>query len=676
MGCPKDTPYRCANGECINLNLSSCKIPICDLSIPYKCSDGLCVSSASYCSSENKKASSGNVICADGTEAHSYNECKPLVKCKEGEIRCENGSCRKSEKDCPVGNTCPKGEVRCQNGSCAKDKSLCPTANGCTEAKQFKCPGNGYCVSNLDICEKYENELVKSNGCPPDRPYKCQITKKCVAYEEECNYYESSCSKGQFMCSNGYCASNIRECMHIDDFECGFDRRVTCFSESYDPCAETIGDCFNSLNCKLETPFRCVNGECKRYPSKNHGSDGCDIGISCPINKPYLCADGSCVENSSFCKSYLECPENAPYLCDDKICSKSKDDCDKNHKKCPSKNPILCPNGNCVSGIYDCNEASCPNWYPYYCITGQCQNNPRDCQKITFTDEFELAIGTVCKDDQYICIDGSCREKAEDCPIYRGCVANDAPFKCLDGGCSKDRDSCKEKNDKEYFNCPENTMLCEDGICRNNCSLVEFNGCPNEYPLLCSDGRCVSQEFECLDYSSCNSNEKNFRCIDGTCGSSLANCKTPFREVGDTNVLISVFPKIRITAELIIGPNNIISGKVEIPADAIISKIDGTSIDTQISFRSVTRNKIIDTTTTYDKRRVNDLKSIYPYADPENNYSLNYQYTVLSSVIEIKLKEPETTEISGKILLSLLFDFPYKHEKLQKTIAYTYLKKL
>ena len=62
--------------------------------------------------------------------------------------------------------------------------------------------------------------------------------------------------------------------------------------------------------------------------------------------------------------------------------------------------------------------------------------------------------------------------------------------------------------------------------------------------------------------------------------------------------------------------------------------------------------------------------SVYPYADPDSNYCLSYQYFVLSSAIEVTLKDPQNTQISGKVLLTLLFDFPYKHENLEKTKSF------
>ena len=674
MGCPIDTPFRCANGECINLKKASCSIPTCDKNIPIKCFDGTCSLTVNYCPVERKIAESGNVLCADGREAPSYDECKPLVTCAEGEVRCDDGSCRTSKGECPKANTCPKGQVRCENGSCAEESNKCPAANGCPLIMPYKCPSSGLCVKDLDVCET-ENEGYESNGCPAERPVRCPKYNNCVANREDCEEYDSNCPSGTIMCSDGECVEDYNDCS--DSNVCSEEKgKGTLCDVEPDLCAKSLGDCYNSLNCKIDTPFRCTNGDCKRFPSKLGGINGCDIGISCPNYRPYLCADGSCEEKSSFCKSYASCSEDKPYLCKDKTCAATQQECEESHQKCPSRNPILCPNGNCVSDIFSCEESRCPSWNPYYCILGKCKNNPRDCQKIESEyvydqeDPSEVIditnkIGTVCKSNEFICLDGTCREKPEECPIYTGCVSVEAPFKCFNGGCAADQDSCEEQNNKTYFDCPNNETLCEDGVCRKDCSFVQYNGCPFEAPLLCPNGRCAKSIVECVGESACESTEKPFRCIDGTCQTSLAECKVPFREVGNTNIRISIFPKMEVNSDIIIGPGNILAGKLQIPAETIKKKSDGSSAETQISLRSILRSQIIDTYTTYNQTRTDDLELIYPYADQSNNYTLSYQYAVLSSAIEVKLLDPVNTKINGKFLLTLLFDFPYKHVKLE-----------
>ena len=682
MGCPIDTPYRCANGECINPKKSTCAIPYCDSSIPIKCYDGTCVLTVNYCPIERKISNSGNVICADGFEAPSYDECKPLVTCVEGEVRCNDGSCRQSKDQCPLAKTCPSGEERCENGSCAEKNETakidkCPAANGCPLMMPYKCPSNGLCVTDLDYCDT-EGEEYESNGCPIERPLKCLKTSSCVANKEDCKEVEVNCPPEQIMCPDGNCYQKYVDCeeetkeKNFCEEESG--KPIACESK-YNYCAKTLGECYNSIECKIDSPFRCPNGDCKRYPSKISGKNGCEIGISCPNYKPYLCADGSCEEKSSFCKSYSACSEDKPYLCQDKTCAATKSECENNHEKCPSRNPILCENSNCVSSIYDCNESKCPSWTPYYCIMGNCKNTPWDCQKIkqeyvhneTKIIRIDHVLATVCKDNEFICIDGTCRENAEDCPLYAGCVNSNAPYKCLNGGCAANIESCEKKNNISEFICPEDNELCEDGVCRKNCSLVEYHGCPNDHPLLCPNGRCVMKAIECVGESACDSAEKPFRCVDGTCASSVTECKVAYREVGNTNIKLSIFPKMEISSDVIIGPGNIVSGSISIPAETIKKTSDGSSAETMVSLRSVPRSKINDTFTTYNQTRVDDLKLVYPYADESNKLTLSYQYTVLSTVVEIKLLDPENTKINGKILLTLLFDFPSKHPKLESS---------
>ena len=530
----------------------------------------------------------------------------------------------------------------------------------------YKCPKSGFCVASFDLCEEQEKNLDESNGCPKGKKIKCPISKKCVSNINECYELDSQCPTGTTMCSDGYCSNDFEDCnseAHLKN--CGYDGRKISCPNLNEPCAKSVGECYNSLNCKVDTPFRCANGECKRYPSKNGGGDGCSTKISCPSYKPFLCADGSCVEKLSFCKSYMGCSGDKPYLCNDKTCAKSLEECQEAHEKCPANNPIMCENGNCVESIYECDESKCPSWSPYYCVLGECQDSPRKCQEIELnTTSGERMISSVCNDNEFICSDGSCRNNQKDCPIYEGCVNSDKSFKCLDGGCASEKKYCKNQNNVKYFECPANMFLCEDGICRKDCSLVEYNGCPNSKPLLCPNGRCVSTMIECAGESSCISTEKPFRCIDGTCVSHISKCKTPFREVGATNIAISVYPKIEVNADLIIGPNNILSGRVIIPAETITNKNDHSTAETLLYFKSVTRNKIEDTYMRYNETRIDDLKSIYPYADPNNDYTLGYQYTVLSSAIEIKLNDSISTEISRNILLTLLFDFPINHESL------------
>lgn len=667
-GCPSDTPFRCADGSCINPKKMSCSIPKCDPSIPVKCFDGTCVKTISYCPTERKTAASGFVLCANGQEANSYDECKPLTICEEGQTRCDDGTCRNKKEECPLAKTCPNNQIRCDNGSCSESKDKCPKENGCPESSPFKCEKTGFCVDNNATCATVESELTESSGCPKETPYKCTGSGMCVKTKDDC-FTDYGCGKGLFMCDNGECKVDKDDCDPMKDI-CEGEYTVYCGYPYKQPCAKSIDQCLNYMGCPLNAPNRCSDGSCRRFPAQRFSGDkdGCEVSVSCPSYKPFLCADGSCMEKESFCKSFSACPKDKPYLCFDKSCVASKDQCSI---KCPAKNPLLCDNGKCVTSIFDCSYESCPYWMPIHCVNGDCTTKPSECTKLYIDpDSFIKKDYVLCTKDEVLCYDGSCRKNQEECPLYPGCGSSDLPYKCLDGGCAKSKEECTNENDPEKFTCEEGKTLCIDGLCREKCENINYYGCPNEAPLLCPSGRCVTELQECVGESGCDSTDYPFRCIDGTCVSSIAECKTAFREYGTTNITLSVYPQMEVNAELIIGKDNALIGSIKIPSDSITYKADSSKVkkgaETQIYLKSVPRSQLHDTWIYYNRTRVDDLKSVYPYADEGNNYTLTYEYAVLSPAVELKLKDPATTIISGRLMFTLLYDFPFRHENLKR----------
>lgn len=670
-GCPVDTPFRCADGSCVNLKKNSCPIPKCDPSIPIKCFDGTCVKTISYCPTERKTAASGLVLCANGQEANSYDECKPLTICEEGQTRCPDGTCRNKQEECPKAQTCPNGQIRCDNGSCSESKDSCPAENGCPLSFPKKCEATGFCIKNDTECEEVEKVMGKPTGCPLETPIKCVRTGLCVKSETDC-YIDRGCGPGKIMCDNGECKEFYSEC-DVSKEICESDKPAICPYPFDTVCAKTLEECKNYINCPLNTPNRCADGSCKRYPVKRFYGDteGCEDNISCPSYKPYLCADGSCIEKPSFCKSFTSCTKDKPYLCFDRTCAKSADDCKTDaHSKCPAKNPLLCDNGKCVTSIFDCSYESCPYWIPIHCITGECTTKPSECTKLDLDlTTFLKKDYILCKKDEFLCYDGSCRTNKNDCPLYPGCGSSDKPYKCLDGGCAESKEKCTDKNEPEKFTCEAGKTRCIDGLCREDCEDIKFYGCPNETPLLCPSGRCVTELQECVGESGCDSTDYPFRCIDGTCVEAISKCKTAFREYGTTNVILSIYPQMEINSELIIGKDNVLIGSIKIPSDSITSISSDSSkkgAETQIYLKSVPRSDLYDTWIYYNRTRIDDLKSVYPYADEGNNYTLTYEYAVLSPAVQLKLKDPAITKITGKIMFTLLFDFPFRHENLQR----------
>lgn len=688
-GCSVDAPIKCADGTCIKNNgKEKCPIPICPSSQPYRCENGLCVTTLSSCPSEYKHSEENQklVICADSTLAHFFDECKPVFDCLGTDtVRCGDGSCRVDKLYCPMENstnyldTCPKGTSRCNNGACSNEDGECLLSNGCYESSenQYKCISNGACVKDEDECEELSLKFNLANGCPNEYPVKCLKTKKCVTTELECEKLEDGCDQDKMMCSDGSCGTFI-ECRFVDP-ECSYDgRNFTCLGESAASCADEFKHCYNKHNCQIDTPFRCLSGDCKKYPfnllaSENENSDYCEIGIKCPEYKPYLCLDGSCVEKTSFCKSLESCPDENQYRCFDRTCADSQRTCETKHNKCPGLNPILCPNGNCVSDIVDCSETTCPSWLPYKCINGLCQNIPGEClfQQIQYEiiideegeeEEIERNIyGNICGDEQYLCIDGTCRKNKQDCPLYQGCTTLSKPYKCPDGSCAVSQDYCNLNS--IFTKCTNGTNLCEDGLCRKECP--EYNGCTNEKPLMCSNGHCVSSLSECAGYSSCISSNSPFRCADGSCVEKLSDCKSLLREFGSTNIILMTYPHMETTVPIVIGESNLQMATLNIPSDTFLS--ESVSVESRIFIKSVPKSKYNHTFSEYDKTRYDDVLLIYPYSDPNGNFKLDYEYTILSTVLNITAESKDLIndkEIvwNNNLILTLLYDFPYKHE--------------
>jgi hypothetical protein len=206
----------------------------------------------------------------------------------------------------------------------------------------------------------------------------------------------------------------------------------------------------------------------------------------------------------------------------------------------------------------------------------------------------------------------------------------------------------------------DTVLLKVDGICRN--VTIPYNGCPNNAPLLCSTGHCVKTFSECVGESSCPSIDTPFRCIDGSCVSSISQCKSSIRNFGVSNLRVEIYPNIDVNIPFVIGDSNLIIGNLYIPSDSI-RYIDDNVYETSIILRSVPRNEIPKTYFEYDQTRYNDIISAFPYADSNEDSSLDYEYNVLSTVVNLSFVE-DKYYIYNPLLLTLLYDFPEKYEKL------------
>jgi len=669
-GCPTYTPLRCADGSCVDPSKSNCPVAICPLETPYKCKDGLCASSLSSCQSTINYAFTECEYtyypCADGTCANSPEECRPIFNCPPGTERCNDGSCRVSLELCPIINTCPKTRTyRCQDGSCAFSKDYCLNISGCPLSTPFKCSNSGLCVKFLSECQNYEESFPSGNGCDVKTPIKC-MNGKCVSDALNCKD-TNECPPGKVYCQNsGTCANRLRDCIKYGT-SCP-ENYVRCLKDG--KCKPSYDECINESSCPIKTPFRCIDGTCKRYPHVNNLKDAldsekyCESGIQCPSYKPYICADGSCVEKSSFCQSFSQCLQGQ-VRCFDRTCVDSEEECKNPINKCPLKNPILCNiSGKCVDSIFECQDVSCPSSAPFKCVNGLCETSPRNC---VFNEIYQTSI---CSDEEVTCYDGSCRKSLDLCPLFPGCTDLRFPFKCPDGSCVKTKAECTGAP-----TCTQDHKLCEDGLCRKECPA--YGGCPNDKPLLCPIGICVKFESECAGISNCPI-DSPIRCLDGSCANKIHECKRSKREFIGTDVLLFVSQFNTYRTQMILGEYNEIIGYIYLESDSFLFKPrvsedienipDSKKYLSILKVNSIPSSLLRDSRSTFNETRAEDVYSIFPYADAFNNFTLEYEYTILSPTIEIGFLEPDSYKILNPFILVLDYDFPDKHPKLLKEI--------
>ena len=658
-GCPTYTSFRCADGTCIDPNKSSCQVAMCPMQTPVKCMDGRCVDSVSSCQIIEKTGECNEKYypCADGTCASSPQECRPVFSCSLGTIRCNDGSCRASPSQCPMINTCPATRnYRCDDGSCAVSSDNCLNISGCPISSPLKC-NSGLCVTGLSLCSQYDLMFPVANGCDNTNNYKC-FAGNCVSDPSLCGL-TSDCPDGQVYCSNsGTCANTLRDCIDLGD-NCP-DTYVTCPKDGL--CKPTYEDCLNNSSCPLKTPFRCIDGSCKKYPYSNTNAaidslNTCDIGIQCPSYKPFICADGSCVEKYSFCQSFVNCPNNQ-ITCSDRSCVDALEQCDTPKTKCPDKLPILCSvSGKCVSSIYECQDISCPSSASIRCTSGMCVSSPSKCLS------FNVTQTSTCDDNEVTCYDGSCRLSLDMCPLYPGCTNMKLPYKCPDGSCAISKSDCSAAP-----TCMSNQSLCEDGICRSKCPA--FAGCPNSKPLLCPVGMCVNYDYECAGMSSCPL-DTPIRCLNGSCAAEIQDCGQAKREFIGTDIQVFISKSNSYSLDMIVGQSNDLIGQLNIPYNSFTGNIITSRLLAEseinssiLNVKSVPTSQLRNVQSLFNETRSIDVYAIYPFSDPNNNLTLSYEYTLLSPAVSIEFYQQDQYQILNPFYLTLAYDFPDKNPKL------------
>ena len=675
-GCPIETPRLCADKSCVGSDVR-CPNPSCPSTTPIKCFNGLCLSTQSSCSSITDFRSCSNLLfpCADGTCVHSLGQCKPLFPCLYGYHRCDDGSCKKDLSLCPLANTCPTNSpYRCPlRGGCAISKDYCFNQLGCPMKFPFKCANDGSCTDSLSTCEDNDKTFNVSNGCNQKNKFKCFANGRCVDTDPVTQpniCLISKCSDPAFpvFCyNNGNCADSKRNCSSSGTCAKGL---IRCPDKT---CTADYMLCLNKRDCPLKSPFRCLDGSCKKYPNllinNNLSLSTCTSNIECPSYKPYLCLDGSCKEKSDFCQVIMPCPLITPYRCPNRLCYKSIDDCNNNY--CNAMNPILCSNGNCVSSIFDCQVNMCPNFLPILCSDGSCVDKPSLCVYKNLLVNTPNTTGN-CDENDAICYDGSCRPDISMCPIYTGCIESVNPIKCPDGTCKKKYSQCfeviKTNQNGTLANvskliraiCDKNEKLCEDGICRVTCS--NYNGCPNSAYLQCPNGFCVTDLSICAGISAKCPLSLPFRCIEGSCVNDILKCPNAKRlSMKMTDIVLFAYHGIELTTDIVIDLDNNIIGGISLPANLFTQENStmNSSLPTPLVIKCVASSVLRNTSSFFNFTRKDDIYEEFNSADLNNTLSLQYEYAVLSPTLNItRLKN--NSIYNSYIILSLAFDFPVK----------------
>lgn len=99
--------------------------------------------------------------------------------------------------------------------------------------------------------------------------------------------------------------------------------------------------------------------------------------------------------------------------------------------------------------------------------------------------------------------------------------------------------------------CISGTERCEDGICRKAANCPDYNGCPKDKPLTCTNGFCARDISECAGESACPT-DKPFRCINNVCVQEISECKQPIRLHNTKDIILNISPYITYNIEFIL----------------------------------------------------------------------------------------------------------------------------
>ena len=365
----------------------------------------------------------------------------------------------------------------------------------------------------IDINED-DLKSSKPNGCPTGEEI-------CYALGDVC-LPQSQCPT-KMSCPKPYTRYNQYSCSVDDSYivesQCGVGLECwdnTCISNT----ADKLSKCPTMTSCPpVKNHVRCPDNSCVEDESD------CPNYFECPLFLPIHCPNGDCRQSLEDCPSLIICPKILPVLCNDGSCHSLNTKCEYSSEEtqCSDTSMVRCPDGSCTSSKFLCpTPMTCPKGYQK-CFNGFCRPIG-ECYNITENIE---TISSTCNDDNKILcnFDFSCRNDISSCPTGIICPV-DKPVKCWDSSCKENINQCPE-----FKKCPNNMKECPDGSCAinkcgthitcsvdapyrcydNTCKInpedcPKMPSCPSDKPILCWDGRCLSDRGDCLSPSECSNN--------------------------------------------------------------------------------------------------------------------------------------------------------------------------
>ncbi|KAL0206478.1 hypothetical protein P9112_001785 [Eukaryota sp. TZLM1-RC] len=394
----------------------------------------------------------------------------------------------------------------CPDGSCLLAVEQCPPTS-CPADHSIVC-SDGTCVKCLEDCTLH--------NCPSSTPYRCP-DQSCAA-----DFWDCPCPvDASFRCPNATkrwgnelttmtieCRADIELCPHRETF-CEPWRPIKCPDGA---CVREEEDC-EGHEKECDEDHHLCNGFCVPVHDDFDPQLDCPLPNGCPVDRSILCETGQCVSDPQLCP--------LPYRCMD------------------SRAPIKCLTGECVDNVIKCPEpfpqehidAYCHWELPWLCSNGKCVEKPEHCPAI-----LPCPCG---EDDRWD--DGICRSIEEKNNTGRHNNCPDGWFRCSNGRCVIDPEDCNRSSSS----CPDGYYRCSGGACvtdpddcvsggggggsgggghYNPGTRRLCNGCPYTKRFRCNDGQCAETEADCKNSNGCPYDNPH-RCANGDCVADVSDCQ-------------------------------------------------------------------------------------------------------------------------------------------------------